>query len=184
VLTGMVGLLRYFFYEEAAVSFTYVLQIFLGFALVAGGAFSEEAFLAGKRRAFVITLYMGFYVLFLYALFAYGVYSPAEQFFANHITTSVEHQIIFVVMFVPIWISAVLLYIRCPQNKKELDIRYYSFYRSALLSLILLGLAGGIDELGFVQDWMVTAARLGSLIAVLVASASLTALQDSEELVI
>lgn len=182
--TAMVSFLRYTEHEVDAIRLTYVLQMVLGASMVMIAVFIHHFLFGPKYTVVTWVLYGTAFALFAFTLFQYGVVTSAERFFANHITTSGENHVVFSVMFVPIWISALTLVVGRQQRKVEFDRRYYRFYLLSLTSLIVIGIAGGLDELGLVHDWLVTGVRLISLVAAIAAYAAVAALQESDELVI
>ncbi|HEY4477197.1 MAG TPA: hypothetical protein VJB56_01060 [Candidatus Paceibacterota bacterium] len=175
---------RYRGYIDAAVTLVYPLQIFLGVALVCAAYFVNVAIMGGRYKKFFLILYGVLLCAFLYTLFSSPLAIPQEAFFSGHIVSPLPTRIIFTLMFLPLWVSAVVfLYISFRKNtiaEKQMK----QFLLLANLSLIILGGAGFFDELGIVNDWAVTLARIIVLMGALSGYGAILTLEDPEELVV
>lgn len=183
-LTATTDLFGYMGKRWIAIGITYVLQVFVGASLVVIAHYLNSVVSKGRLRRTAIVIYGFLYILFLCALFWFRVKPQTENFFTNQVTSPPEALVIFMIMFVPLWVAALWLFIRTVLHKTTLvpDVYYHYFFVS--LSLLMLGIAGSIDELGFVKGALVTSSRLVSLVAAIFARLAVSALHESDELVV
>lgn len=182
--TALTDFSGYFKLYHFSLLFTYVLQICVGASLIAAAYFLDLAAFDARKKRWVVGAYSLLYTLFLLTLFQYGVQPRPEDFFASQVTSSGPVLFMFTVMFLPLWIAALWFCFRTLVRKHQFAPALYRFYLFSSLSLIVLGAAGSLDETGIVRGWAVTAARLVTLVSAVFAYLAITALQESEELVI
>ena len=183
-LTAVSDFFRYLALHSISIAATYTLQIFVGASLVVIVHFLNEIIFHGWRRNFFIGVYVLLYAVFLATLFIYPIRPKSENFFASQITSSLPTLIMFTVMFFPLWFFALRLFMQTFVRRHILDQSLYRFYICASLSLVMLGAAGSLDETGVIAGWVITASRLISLIAAILAYVGISALHESDELVI
>lgn len=175
---------RYVGYIGVAARIVYPLQFFLGISLVLAVYFANAVLLEGRHKRKIVFLYIIFLFTFLYTLFKYDLGIPREAFFSGHIVSPLPTRVIFLLMFVPLWIMAICILYRSLIRNTPLDRQLRLFEILASSSLVVLGGAGVFDELGIVNDWAVTFARIIMLTSALAAYGAITALEDPEELVV
>ena len=175
---------RYLRFQQVAIIVTYCLQIFIGASLVIGAYFVQEVLSEGRKRKTVLVVYGIWYLFFLVSLFFYKVELQPENYFAAQIISSPATLGLFIVGFFPLWAGAVVLFVRSIKNKAKLPEPVRHSYLFMAVSLILIGLAGALDETGIVYGWMVTVMRLITLISSIVAYTALSGLRKPDEMVI
>ncbi|MEK7576739.1 MAG: hypothetical protein AAB482_03540 [Patescibacteria group bacterium] len=175
---------RYFKIQEAAIVGTYCSQALIGASLVVAAYFMQETIFIKRRRKTALMVYGIWYALFLASLFTFKVQPQPANYFAAQIISSPVTLSLFTIGFFPLWIGAIVLFVRSILNKKLLAEPLCRAQMLMGLSLILLGIAGAIDETGIVYGWMVTAARLVTLIASIVAYSSVNGLRKQDEMII
>jgi len=175
---------RYRGYIEAAATVVYPLQIFLGVALVCAAYFVNATAMGGRYKKIFLTLYMVLLCAFLYTLFTSPLGIPQAAFFAGHIVSPLPTRIIFTLMFLPLWVLGIVCLYRSFRQNIPAEKQMRQFILLANSSLIILGGAGFFDELGVVNDWAVTLARIIVLIGAFSGYGAILALEDPEELVV
>lgn len=175
---------RYRGYIDAAVTLVYPLQIFLGVALVCAAYFVNAAIMGGRYKKLFLIVYGALLFAFLYTLFSSPLAIPQEAFFSGHIVSPLPTRIIFTLMFLPLWVSAIVFLYRSFRKNTPAEKQMKQFLLFANLSLIILGGAGFFDELGIVNDWAVTLARIIVLMGALSGYGAILTLEDPEELVV
>ncbi|MEK7150759.1 MAG: hypothetical protein AAB783_01000 [Patescibacteria group bacterium] len=175
---------RYLGFQQVAVIGTYCLQIFIGASIVVGADFIQVVLFAGQKRKIALTVYGIWYLFFLVSLFFYKVEPQPENYFAAQILSSPATLGLFIVGSFPLWVGAVVLFVRSIKNKIKLPEPVRHSYLFMAVSLILVGLAGALDETGIVYGWMVTVMRLITLVSSIVAYTALGGLRKPDEMVI
>jgi hypothetical protein len=162
----------------------YTLQTFVGASLVFALYFLRKSLAPLRNAGIFLVPYVFLYGVFLYTLFTYPLHQRRGDFFANQITSSNQTLLLYVVMFTPLFIWSWQLLLRTVLQKKITDAFLDRFYLFASLSLIVLGVAGSLDEIGVVFGWIMTISRLVTLVGAIFAFVAISALQEPDELVI
>ena len=92
-----------------------------------------------------------------------------ENFFANQIMSPDQALVLFAAMFIPLWILGIVLLFKTAARCSNVTLPVRRFYLLGSLSLIIVGVAGSIDEIGLVSGPSVTGSRLVSLVAAICA---------------
>lgn len=171
--------MRYF-----ALQATYALQVFVGASLIAAAYYLNDQVLNKWRKNAVVVLYVMAYFFFLVTLFTFKLEPHADSFFSAQNISPDSTLFIFTGMFMPLWFLAVVLFFRILKHGARYEKPLRNFLLFSSISLILIGTAGSLDELGIVSGWVVTFSRLISLISAIVAYASVLALHEPKELVV
>lgn len=182
--TAVVDLFRYIGEDTIAIGAVYILQIFVGLVLVIAAHYFEFTLFKGQKRMLVSVCYGFFYAFFLFSLFRFGAQVKPESFFIAQTLSSRPTLIIFAIGFLPLWIAAVYDFFRTVTHRIARDASRQQFHILGSLAFILIGIAGSLDEMGIVSGWMVTAARLVTLVAAILAYFSISSLSEPEEMVV
>ena len=182
--TASLDLFWYLGYPSFAITSTYVLQTFVGVSLVAAAYFFSVYLLSRRARIPALVIYGFWYIAFLSSLFWYRVVPQPDSFFVGQILTANETIMLFMGAFLPLWTSAFILFAQSIRKGRRVHDGSHVFPLFASLAFILVGLGGSVDEIGIVYGWMVTAARLVTLIASIVAFTASSTLREPDEMVI
>lgn len=182
--TAGVDFFQYLGELPAAIIMTYTLQVFVGASLVVVAYFFEEALFASRRRTSVLVVYGAWCVLFLISLFWYRVHPQSESFFVGQILPSWATILLFSIAFIPLWLGAIALFLRSTVRTIGPPDPMRRFHVLASIALILIGIAGALDEMGIVRGWMVTAARLVTLVASIIAFTGMNGLWEPDDKVV
>lgn len=180
--TAGIDFFQYLHERQMAIVCTYILQIFVGASLVAAAYFFAGKLLPTRFDVFASAIYTLWYVCFLISLFWYRVTPQPENYFVGQILTSSVTIMLFVGAFTPLWVGAWILLVRSFRRVSANERSMRRFALLAALSFILIGASGFVDEVGLVYSWMVTVARLCTLVASIVAFASTWDFRHGSEL--
>jgi len=183
-IIAAIDFLGYLGRRDISLPLTYIMQAFVGFSLVVASYFLYQTLFPAERPRFILFIYGILYFVFLATLFVYDVQLRPDSFFASQIIVSDATRFIFVASVIPLLVASAVLFILYYGGIRRPERAVRRFYILSGLSLVFLGVAGSIDEIGLVWDWMVTATRLITLISAISGYVSLAALQESDELVI
>lgn len=162
----------------------YTLQIFVGASLIFALYFLRKSLAPlGNINVFLVP-YVLLYGVFLYTLYTYPLHQRRGDFFANQITSSNQTLLLYVIMFTPLFIWSWQLLLRTAREKIHTNVPPDRFYLFGSLSLIVLGVAGSLDEIGIVFGWIMTISRLVTLVSAIFAFVAISALQEPDELVV
>lgn len=187
VVWALIALSDFFSYLDlryVSVFLTYVFQVFIGASLVSIAYFLNISALKRHIKKIWTAYFLAAYFLFLLSLVQYHLTLRPTNFFINQITTSPQTLTLFVAMVVPLYTAAFILLARLIRIRHTIDRPTYTFHMLACVSLLLLGIAGSLDEMGLVYGWIVTASRLVSLMSAIAAYIGTLALHEPDELVI
>ncbi|MEK7643058.1 MAG: hypothetical protein AAB372_01240 [Patescibacteria group bacterium] len=182
--TAVADFLSYADRRDLSLKATYVLQIFVGASLIAAAYFLATYVLNAWRRKEIAWAYGIAYCFFLITLFTFEVRPRGESFFSTQNISPDTTLFIFIGMFIPLWVGSLILLVRAIRDQKISIEGGRTFYIFSALSLLILGIAGAPDEIGFVAGWAVTASRLASMVAAITAYAATLSLHDSKELIV
>lgn len=177
--TGVANLIRFLGYQSYSLYFVYVLQFFLGISMIFGALFVDEALFLGKGKRGIGMLYGMLFAIFITTLFMFDLVIPVETYFSDHVLTSVPTRVVFVTMFFPLWLSALFMLVKTALHRNEDDVLYFRFLLLSALSLVILGLAGFMDEIGLISNWVVTLLRIFSLSSALCGLIAMIVLRES-----
>ncbi|MEK7643057.1 MAG: hypothetical protein AAB372_01235 [Patescibacteria group bacterium] len=181
-LTGETALPEAFVF--APIIMAYAFQVFVGLSVVMIARFIYITAIGQKGLTSFMYGYWALYGIFLLALFTYGVQPWTRNFFARQITSPNEALIVFVAMFTPLWLLGIKLFFETFYRRTGIQKQVANFLLFSSASLLLVGVAGLLDEAGLVYGWAVTAARLGSLVAAVLSYIGVFALHNPKELVV
>jgi len=187
VVWALIATSDFFTYLElryVSVFLTYVFQVFIGASLVSVAYFLNISALRRHIKKIWAAYFLMAYFLFLLSLVQYHLTLRPTNFFINQIVTSQQTRAIFVIMVVPLYTAAFILLARFVRLRHTIDRPTYTFHVFACVSLLLLGVAGSVDEIGVISGWIVTASRLVSLVSAIAAYIGTLALHEPDELVI
>jgi hypothetical protein len=186
ITTAAIDIFGYLALPTLSIISTYALQVWVGGALIAAALFFNSVLFGSRYRRAWLVLYSVLYLLFLATLFGYGVRPSGTNFFVYQIVSAGPALTFFIIMVVPLWLFSAALFVKLLRGKwaQTLSSRNWRFFFFASVAFIAIGTAGSADEMGLISGWLVTASRLISLIAAIVAYIASLALHESDELVI
>jgi hypothetical protein len=170
--------------RDISLILTYAMQVIVGFSLVIASSFLYRTLFPKQRLKFIIIIYSILYTIFLLSLFFYEVEIRPDSFFASQTISGAPTLFIFSASVIPLMFAGLSVFAIYYWQARKPDKAIRRFYILSGISLLLLGVAGTVDEVGIVQDWSVTAVRLVSLISSILAYFAIGALQEPDELVI
>jgi hypothetical protein len=181
--TATIDFFQYLGKTVYAITTTYILQIFVGASLVAAAYFFSEVLFGRRWRVFILGVYGVWYALFLISLVWYQVVPQPGSFFIEQILSSRTTLFLFKVGFLPLWIGAIILFVRSIIYNDIVTDPVRRFQMLASLALILVGAAGYVDETGLVTGWVITAVRLVTLVASILAFSGMSGLREPEDMI-
>lgn len=187
IVWGLISVGDFFAYLDLryiSIITTYIFQVFIGASIVSIAYFLNVAALQRKFKKIWTIFFVVAYILFLLSLARYRLTIHTTNFFTNQITTSSQTLTLYGAMVVPAYIAAFLLFFNIIRLRHVTDRPVYYFHVFASISLLLLGVAGSLDEMGILISWLVTASRLVSLTSAIFAYIGTLALHEPDELVI
>mgnify|MGYP001580782128 CR=1 FL=1 len=178
--TGYASLVRFIGYQAPSLKYVYIAQGFLGPALVLAAIYAQENLFQAKFRRGTIILYGILCIIFWFTLYNYELILPEATYFYSRVVIPIQTRVVFMIMFFPVWLSAIFVFIRT-LIKRVHETPMFRFFIFSNFSLIALGVSGFIDEVGFLSDWVVTLVRLFSLSSAFCGLISMLVLRETED---
>jgi hypothetical protein len=179
--TGYANLIRFIGHQTPSLKYVYIAQMFLGPALVFAASYVYENLFSAKLKRAIIIVYGILCVIFWITLLKYDLIVPAETYFSGHVVTPIQTRIVFMIMFFPLWLSSIFVFIRTFIKHTQYETPLFRYFLFSSLSLIVLGISGFADEIGILSNWVVTLVRLFSLSSAFCGLISIIVLREAEE---
>lgn len=187
--TGLNHLFVWMVWTDVAYGMLYIAQTILGLTLVLGcWHLMGRLFHSMQVLNMVMWVYAIAALAFWIALFRYGFTSMEVTYFSVQAVLNHTVRTVYTVMFAPLF--AIVLYgvfrsLRTFALRKSLADPHLRFELLSGISLLVLALAGTMDELSFTYDWATAIARLCTLAGAMLAYFAIASLREpTEELVV
>jgi len=187
--TGLNHLCVWLVWTDGAYAMLYIAQTILGLTLVLGcWHLMGRLFHSLRALSFVMWVYAIAALAFWFMLFRFGFESMQVTYFSVQAALNHPARIIYTVMFAPLF--GIVLYglvrsLRTFALRQSLEDPRLRFELLSGLSLLVLALAGTMDELSLTYDWATAIARLCTLVGAMLAYFAIAGLRvPTEELVV